>query len=255
MRFEEVTDRALLAPLFEGWPETMIWSWRDGCMGRAFAPAGPAPRSGLIAVGDFRFFAGEACPELAAWKPPSSPAFVLLAPQNEAWAKAIRGAFGARARPHTRYAFHKSAAGFDRAALARFAAALPAGYELRPIGSGEYRQALAADWGAADLCSQFRDFQDYCRRGLGFAALWGGELAAGASSYTVYKGGIEIEIDAHPAHRRKGLARALAARLMLECLDRGLFPSWDAHTPASAALAKRLGYRFDREYLSFVLEP
>ena len=35
---------------------------------------------------------------------------------------------------------------------------------------------------------------------------------------------------------------------MLECLKRGLYPSWDAQNPASAALAKSLGYRFDREY-------
>ena len=51
-----------------------------------------------------------------------------------------------------------------------------------------------------------------------------------ASSYTVYRGGIEIEIDTHPDHRRRGLARACGAALMLECLKRGLY-SWDAQNP------------------------
>ena len=39
-----------------------------------------------------------------------------------------------------------------------------------------------------------------------------------------------------------------AAKLMLACLDRQLYPSWDAQNPVSDNLAKKLGYRFDREY-------
>ena len=38
---------------------------------------------------------------------------------------------------------------------------------------------------------------------------------AGASSYTVYDGGIEIEIDTRPDVRRLGLALACGARLIL----------------------------------------
>ena len=62
------------------------------------------------------------------------------------------------------------------------------------------------------------------------------ELVAGASSYTVYDGGIEIQIDTQLKHRRKGLAAACGAKLILECLERGLYPSWDAHDRRSAAL-------------------
>ena len=146
-------------------------------------------------------------------------------------AAAIEAAWGQQARRCARYAFHKTAEGFDPAALARFAAALPPGYGLRPMGREEYRQALASGWGARDLCAQFADERDYCRRGLGVAVLQEGRLVAGASSYTVYRGGIEIEIDTHPDHRRRGLARACGAALMLECLKRGLYPSWDAQNP------------------------
>ena len=56
----------------------------------------------------------------------------------------------------------------------------------------------------------------------------GDEWVAGASSYSMYTGGIEIELDTKEEHRRKGLALAVAARLILECLDRGLYPCWDA---------------------------
>lgn len=79
-------------------------------------------------------------------------------------------------------------------------------------------------------------------------ALHGGKIVSGASSYTVYPGGIEIEVDTRPDYRRRGLARACAARLILDCLNRSLYPSWDAHSQASLALAQQLGYLLDRPY-------
>ena len=71
---------------------------------------------------------------------------------------------------------------------------------------------------------------------------------AGASSYTVYQGGIEVEIGTEQSHRRKGLASVCGARLILECLDRGWYPSWDAQNLWSVGLAEKLGYHFDRPY-------
>ena len=32
------------------------------------------------------------------------------------------------------------------------------------------------------------------------------------------------------------------------CLERGLYPSWDAATPISVALAEKLGYHFSHTY-------
>ena len=52
-------------------------------------------------------------------------------------------------------------------------------------------------------------------------------------------------------YRRQGLAEAACAKLMLECLKRGWYPSWDAHNMASVHLAEKLGYHFDREYTVF----
>ena len=63
--------------------------------------------------------------------------------------------------------------------------------------------------------------------------------------------GIEIEIDTREDHRRKGLAYACGAKLILECLKRGLYPSWDAQNKWSVALAEKLGYHFDHEYTAY----
>lgn len=75
-------------------------------------------------------------------------------------------------------------------------------------------------------------------------------MVSGASSYTVYRDGIEIEIDTREDERRKGLALACGARLILECLACGRYPSWDAHNKGSLALAEKLGYHPDGTYPS-----
>ena len=46
---------------------------------------------------------------------------------------------------------------------------------------------------------------------------------------------------------------ACGARLILECLDRSLYPSWDAHNPASLSLAEQLSYQLDHSYTAFEL--
>ena len=105
--------------------------------------------------------------------------------------------------------------------------------------------------GGSALTSQFSSYEQYRKYGLGIAALCGRELVAGASSYTVYDGGIEIQIDTQLKHRRKGLAAACGAKLILECLERGLYPSWDAHDRRSAALAEKLGYHVSHSYIAY----
>ena len=106
-------------------------------------------------------------------------------------------------------------------------------YLIPTFSSGAFDELLfrllqKGEW-SHDLCSQFADYADYERRGIGVAALYQGTPVAGASSYTVYRGGIEIEIDTRVDFRRQGLATACGARLILNCLERGLYPSWDAH--------------------------
>ena len=78
-----------------------------------------------------------------------------------------------------------------------------------------------------------------------------GRIAAGASSYTRYNEGIEIEVDTTEEERRKGLATIASAALILRCLDEGLYPSWDAQNMNSLRLAEKLGYEFDHEYTAY----
>ena len=230
-----MTDWERLTALFDGWEETMVWSCLQGVMGRAMWNEGVT--AGLIASGDFCCLAGE--PDRALLARAAGP---ILAPRTPDWHPLIEAYFGPRAIPETRYAIKKEPGIFDRRRLEALAAALPAGYELRLIDEAMVPVLLAQAW-SRDLCAAFDSPADCCRRGVGVAALYEGVPVAGAGSYCVYRGGIEVEIDTRPDHRRRGLATACGARLILECLDRGLYPSWDAIDLRSAALAEKLGYR------------
>ena len=58
-------------------------------------------------------------------------------------------------------------------------------------------------------------------------------------------------MDTKPEHRKKGLALACCAKLILECRQRGLYPGWDAHDLRSVSLAERLGYHLDYSYTAY----
>ena len=242
-----VRSMASVAPLFAGWQETIIWSCLQGEMGEVYAPVGEAPVSALATLGDFTFLAGEPREELVRFLPPNRrPDYHILVPQNEGWARCIAGVYP-QARRVTRYATEKTGMLFDRTRLARLAARLSPSDQLCPVNATLYQRCLASPW-SRDLVAQFPTPAVFARRGLGMAVLRRGRLVAGAASYSRYRGGIEVEVDTHPACRGQGLATAASAALLLACLDRGLYPSWDAHTRQSLALAEKLGYRYSHAY-------
>ena len=235
------------APLFAGWEKTMVRTCLQGHMGTVTTDGGTPPRSALCAVGDFCFLAGAPNPELA--RQADRP---ILVPRTPDWEPVLRCVFGEKVSPFPRYAMDGPEE-FDRDRLAAYAAALPEGYALSPILPRHYPILMGQTW-SKDLCGNFFDGADFGRRGLGVAALQNGIPVAGASSYTIYDGGIEIEIDTRPDQRRKGLALACGARLILDCLDRGLVPSWGAHNLRSVALAEKLGYRLRAPYPAYFLD-
>ena len=179
--------------------------------------------------------------------PTDTAAAELYSPDNR---PVIEAAWGDRVRPHTRFATRKDIHRFDRGKLASLAVP-PEGFLLSPIDMEAYTLLGEAAW-SQDLVGLFQDGADFPRRGLGVVAWHGGEIVAGASSYAVFDGGIEIEIDTRPDFRQLGLATACGAALVLSCLERGLYPSWDAHTSISLHLAEKLGYVSAGPYLVYL---
>ena len=212
-----MTDIEKISALFDGWEETMVWSCLQGVMGHGEINADGT--AGMIVNQDFTFLAGK--PDHILLEKAPGP---ILAPRTEDWCPLIENIYGPRAVRELRYAIKKEQDVFDRQKLERLAASLPAGYEFRLIDEALVPVLFAESW-SRDFCAAFDSPADCCRRGVGVVALWEGVPVAGAGSYIVYQGGIEIEIDTREDHRRKGLAAACGARLILECLDRGPHPT------------------------------
>ncbi len=248
-------EMPVIAPLFEGWDESLIWSCLQGYMGEAWADHRENPKSARIVLADFCYFAGEADCELVTReiKTQSRDFLIMVPPRAEngtAWAQEIEKAYGGRCKRVERFAIKKEPGIFDRDKLQKIATGLGSEYQVKLMTEDIFRQTREQSW-AKDFTSQYADYKEYIRRGLGAFVLCGTELVAGASSYTVYREGIEIEIGTREDHRRKGLAKACGARLILECMSRGLYPSWDAQNRWSVALAEKLGYHFDCVYPAY----
>jgi predicted GNAT family acetyltransferase len=104
------------------------------------------------------------------------------------------------------------------------------------------------------LVHNFRSHEEFITRGVGLGILHQGTFVSGASSAAVGGGRLEIEIQTHRQFRRRGLARALSAALILYCLEHGLEPCWDAANESSSALAQQLGFHSTGKYEAYRLK-
>ncbi|MDO4324042.1 MAG: GNAT family N-acetyltransferase [Lachnospiraceae bacterium] len=244
----EITDSNNVSVLFDNWDETLIWSCLQGIMGKIYADNPDRPTAAMAVIGDFTFFAGKPNIELVSYKPDEcTQNFMIMVPQDVHWQKTILHFYGSRAKIISRYAIKKEPDIFDIEKLEKAVAALPEQYELSMIDERLYHMCKAEAW-SSDLVSQFLTYTDYRRLGLGAVICKDHKIVSGASSYSRYRSGIEIEIDTKKEYRRKGLAYICGAKLILECLKRGLYPSWDAHNKGSVALAEKLGYHYSHSY-------
>ncbi len=250
----KATDGQLAAPLFADWAETLIWSCVQGVMGSIYTNAPVHPTAAMAVLGDFTFFAGEADRALISHKPDCCTTdFMIMIPQNQAWLHLITDYYGQRANLVSRYATKKETSVFDTAKLQEAVSSLSSEYEIRTIDERLYHMCQSSPW-SADLVSQFRDYEHYRSMGLGAVICHQNSIVSGASSYARYRDGIEIEIDTRKDCRRRGLAYVCGASLILECLRRGLYPSWDAQNRASLDLAQKLGYHYSHTYTAVEIQ-
>lgn len=249
---KRLKDLKLAELIFGNWEETIILSCLQGVMGEVWVYGDSQPQSALAKLGKeaaFGFLAGRPNTDLLELCRGQD---IILVPQNQAWANLIEATYKEKAHAFTRYATMKNT-DFDDKMLKDIVLGLPKELELRRIDQQIYDACLEETW-SQDLVANYDNFLHYQQFGVGVVILHKGQMVAGASSYSTYQDGIEIEIDTHPDYRRKGLAKIAGAKLILECLARGLYPSWDAHTKVSLHLALQLGYEFSHEYRAYEID-
>ncbi len=84
--------------------------------------------------------------------------------------------------------------------------------------------------------------------GSGAVIYHGREIAAAASSFLSLDGEIELDVSTEESHRGKGLATACIARMLQDCMERGIIVHWDAQNDISRHLAEKSGFETDTAY-------
>lgn len=248
----DINSREKLYPIFENMKDTMILSCLEGHMGTAWVDDLENPTVAQILVGIFVFYAGDANAAAAEEMLCNIPENILAIVNTDEWKKRIETIHEGRIEKFQRYAFKKNYEYLNRDKMEAFISKLPEGYELKKID-----KHIASDSSfqnlSEDFTSQFESIEDYISKGVGYCILNDGQVVCGASSYSVYNDGIEIEVDTHPKHRRKGLATIASSALILDCLDRGKYPNWDAANLDSVKLAEKLGYILEEAYDTYYI--
>ncbi len=236
---------------YKDWDESMIWSCFQNIMGEAYVDDSSCPRSAIVYVNCFAFAGGKPNEQLVQnWYDEMVDSFAIITARDDAWNEVFQTVGKEKCRCVERYAIKKENDCFDPKRLQAFVEQLDCKYEIKPIDEAIYYECRKYNW-SVDFVQGYPTYEEYQKYGLGFVIYHDGEMVAGASSYSSYKEGIEIEIDTKEEYRRKGLATACGARLILECLNRGLYPSWDAQNRWSVALAEKLGYHYSHTYTAY----
>ena len=96
----------------------------------------------------------------------------------------------------------------------------------------------------------FSSLADFTERGIGFCVTIEGRIVSHVVSLMQCREGIHIGIETHPDFRNKGFATAIAAKLLVHCIERGIYPHWSAscENATSIHLAEKLGYVRDEMY-------
>lgn len=220
----------------------------EGQMGRAYVDDPENPTAWRITVGPFWYFAGDASGPGGLALLAELPPWNMLMPSPPGWAAAAKETFGERLVTFPRYSF--DAGSLSEAHLGAILDASPHRDRVRRVDA-----ALLA---RPDNYVEFDDFDsadDFLARGVGYTLMVDDKLTGAAYSSLVCNRGIEVSLFIDEPYRRLGIATAISAALLLECVRRGLWPNWDAANPESCTIAEKLGYTPAGTYESYFYRP
>jgi len=243
--------------LFKNMHDTVILSCLQGHMGRAWTDDLDNPKGALIQAGTFCFIVGDENSNqvsqlIAQTLDLAGINMAYVITENVVIGDLIEKYYGDNSRKIQRYEINRKKDEFDLVTLQAIVARLPKEYGLSPINEEWYGETLRENW-SEDFVSNFSSQEDYIERGIGRIIIHNGKIVSGASSYTIYNGGIEIEIATREEYRKHGLAQIVGAALILACREKGLYPSWDAANMISVRLAQKLGYEFNKPYDTYMI--
>ena len=119
---------------------------------------------------------------------------------------------------------------------------LPEGYLLADMDEAAFAQHPFSHG------ENYHSWPAFKAEGSGAVVYYDGEIVAAASSFVSLSGEVEMDIFTKEAHRGKKLAAACAARMLQDCMERGITVHWDAQNDVSRHLAEKFGFEEEAEY-------
>ena len=126
---------------------------------------------------------------------------------------------------------------------------LPEGYRLADMDEAAFEQH---PFSHGEHYSGWAAFQ---AEGSGATAYYGEKIVAAAASFLSMKNEIELDVSTQEDHRGKKLATACIARMLQDCMKRGITAHWDAKNEVSRHLAEKFGFEAEQEYSVYWLPP
>lgn len=218
--------------------------------GRAWINKKSNPTTAILIVADFCILVGDIDTNEESWIIEilsTNCKGKLIISENLNWHEFIEKNFKEIFKKYKRYSIKREPDVFDKNKLNEYILSLRPKFTPIRIDEKIYYKALEQYW-TADFCSNFSSLDNYLKYGVGYVVMKDGEIISGAASYSYCEGAIDITIETKPEYKRQGLALACASKVILECIEKGLYPQWDASNLPSVALAEKLGYNMDKEY-------
>ena len=237
---EKVENRNLgkLRNLFKDIRFYMGHSVLDGTMGKAYVDNVSNPNFAILIVRKYCFMSGniekENLYELINNK---LKQYIIIPSDN--LKIVIEEIYKDNINKLERYSIKKNPV-FDKKKLQEYITKMPEEYSIQEIDKNVAERIKE---------EKFINITDnYEKSGVGYYCIYNNEIIGVTSSNIFYKDGIEVNIKVKDEYRRKGIATALASKLILKCLDENKKISWDAANLWSVGLAEKLGFEYDSTY-------
>lgn len=234
--------REILTPLYSD-RETLnaiVDCVLEGPLGHAVTDDPGNPRVARLDLGCYSIFGGDATvPEAADLaREPKAPV-ELIFPNSDRWRELLHRVHPGELVERPMTAFASDRLRVDR--LRELSSPTSDDFELTPLELPEATQ-LGDELEPHGL-QVFESPQNLVDHGFGFCLTHRGRVVSQSTTYAISSRFAEQSIGTRPEFRKLGLARRVAARFLLESLERGLVPHWNASNPISIHLAATLGYR------------
>jgi len=239
-----------LVNLYQEKTDVSLCSCIEGNMGRAWVDKDENPTIAIVVVADFCYLLGcitnnniDVTRDELLKKCKGK----IIVSYDNSWISIMENFYSNNLNRFSRYSIKKELDVFQKNILNGYIDAIDPKFNISRIDASIYFEVLKDDF-MADCCSNYSSLEEFLKHGIGYAIVHNGEIISAASSYSYCEGSIEITIGTKDKYRNKGLALAVASKLILDCIEKNIYPRWDAANLESVELATKLGYHFDKEY-------